>query len=162
MLEFRELLRVMDIPLKSEDEAWGLFQEVDANQDNMISFEELKDMMMRQTFNKLHHERYHKKETEKEKNKDGFLMLNRYSVALSLEEAECVRGVIHMMNGKDIIGGSDAAIGLRINASIFKRQKQKSENSHKRRKRKKLKKIEKKVNIVLNSKPIVFHFTLLP
>lgn len=61
MTEFREFLRVMDIPLKSEDEAWGLFQEVDANQDNMISFEELKDMMMRQTYNKLHHERYHNK-----------------------------------------------------------------------------------------------------
>ena len=58
MPEFREFLRVMDIPLKSEDEAYLLFQEVDQNQDGMISFDELKDMMMRQTFNKLHHERY--------------------------------------------------------------------------------------------------------
>ena len=58
MAEFREFLRVMDIPLKSEDEAYLLFQEVDQNQDGMISFDELKDMMMRQTFNKLHHERY--------------------------------------------------------------------------------------------------------
>jgi hypothetical protein len=42
-----------------------------------------------------------------------------------LEEAECVRGFIHMMHGKDLIAGSDASIGLRINASIHKQKKTK-------------------------------------
>ncbi len=58
MLEFREFCKVMDVPFKNEDEVWGLFQEVDLNNDNLVSFDELKNMMLKQTFNKLQHERY--------------------------------------------------------------------------------------------------------
>ena len=38
-----------------------------------------------------------------------------------------------MMHGKDILGGSDAAIGLRINASIFENKKKKKSKEKKRK-----------------------------
>lgn len=47
-----------------------------------------------------------------------FFDCSTYFVALSLEEAECVRGFMHMTAGRDLIAGADTAVGLRINASI--------------------------------------------
>lgn len=65
------------------------------------------------------------------------MISKRYTVALSLEEAECVRGFIHMMQGKDLIGGADAAIGLRINGSILTKNFTTIRNIEKRKEKEK-------------------------
>lgn len=39
---------------------------------------------------------------------------NRYYVALSLEEAESLRGVMHMRRNQMLIGGSQCAVALRF------------------------------------------------
>ena len=58
-----------------------------------------------------------------------------------------------MMHGKDILGGSDAAIGLRINASIFenkKKEKRKEKKRKEKKRKEKKRKEEKETNIVVD------------
>ncbi len=94
--EFCEFLKTLRIPVASEPAFRQLFQKVDNDKDMRISFEELKGMMLRQLYNELHQDRYY--------------------VAVSLEEAECIRGIIHAQNhaGQSVVPNIDLSIGLRI------------------------------------------------
>jgi Ca2+-binding EF-hand superfamily protein len=94
--EFREFLKTLDVPLPSEMYFQQLFQRTDTEKDGRISFEELKNMMLKQLYNELN--------------------LNRYYVAVSLEEAECIRGIMHaqIQAGLPLLPNSSLALGLRI------------------------------------------------
>lgn len=93
--DFRELLKTLDVPLT--DIGFNqLMAKVDLNRDGVISFEELKNMMLKEIYNEIHK--------------------NRHYVAVSLEEAESIRGIMHYQSqiNKPVVPNSDLAISLRM------------------------------------------------
>lgn len=94
--DFRELLNTMDVPLETEKQLAQLFNQVDSNHDGLISIENVKEMMMFETYNQMHS--------------------NRYFVAVSLDEAETIRGILHSkkLNNEPCVQGGTLEIGLHM------------------------------------------------
>jgi hypothetical protein len=101
--EFKELVYALDVDAEADGrhtpggaagELMALLQRADSNGNGLLEYQELQRMV---TF-ALHQK----------------LQAGRFFVALSLHEAESVRGIIHMRRGARIIDFSQAAIGLRV------------------------------------------------
>jgi Ca2+-binding EF-hand superfamily protein len=92
--EFAEFLNLLEVPISGAIEFEKLFSAVDLDHDGRISLLELESMLEKQTHNQV--------------------QSGRYFVALSLEEAEAIRGMMHKREGRALLPDSDAAIGLRL------------------------------------------------
>jgi Ca2+-binding EF-hand superfamily protein len=89
--EIKDLLRSLDVPDAQLDmEAWMQF--IDTNQDGRLDFQELRRMMVSGSFTKSEY--------------------GRCFVALSLAEAESLRGVVHQTRGRRVVPNSNAEFGL--------------------------------------------------
>jgi hypothetical protein len=94
--EFRQFLSALDVYLTSEADLAEYIRAVDWNGDG-IDLEDVKRMMRFQQYQRM--------------------QTGRYQVALTLHEAESVRGIMHMHTGSPILPLTSTAIALRVNAA---------------------------------------------
>jgi Ca2+-binding EF-hand superfamily protein len=94
--EFRAMLSALDVYLSSEDDLRDYIRLIDWGGDG-LDIEDAKRMMRFQQYMRMQQ--------------------GRYQVALTLHEAESIRGIMHMHLGGPIIPLSPTAIALRVNAS---------------------------------------------
>ena len=97
--ELREVLRALDVSVSDEEELMEYMQLFASPDTQMIGFEEWRSLMVYQTFAKV--------------------QARRYYVALSLEEAETVRGIIHSRDLQSIFGHPNTSIGLRVGSILL-------------------------------------------
>jgi hypothetical protein len=93
--EFRALLSALDVYLTSEQDLQEYIQQIDWNKDG-LDLEDVKRMMRFQQYMRMQQ--------------------GRYQVALTLHEAESIRGIMHMHTGGPILPLTPTAIALRVNA----------------------------------------------
>ena len=97
--ELREVLRALDVNVSDEEELMEYMHLFADPNTQMIGFEEWRSLMVYQTFAKV--------------------QARRYYVALSLEEAETVRGIIHSRDLQSIFGHPNTSIGLRVGSILL-------------------------------------------
>ena len=94
--EFRSLLSALDVYLTSEADLLEYMSLIDWGKDG-LDLEDIKRMMRFQQYMKMQQ--------------------GRYQVALTLHEAETIRGIMHMHTGGPLLPLTPTAIALRVNAS---------------------------------------------
>ena len=97
--ELREVLRALDVHVSDEEELMEYYQLFCHPQNQVIGYEEWRSLMVYQTFAKVQKRRYY--------------------VALSLEEAETVRGIIHSRDLHSIFGHPNTSVGLRVGSILL-------------------------------------------
>jgi Ca2+-binding EF-hand superfamily protein len=91
-LQLRELL---DLNMESIETFNGKLRELNLTDDNLLDFNRFKEILSTHNLHQVHK--------------------NRYYIAISLEEAQSLRALMHCKNGKDlcILSGSSCSIALR-------------------------------------------------
>jgi hypothetical protein len=90
--ELRVLLNTLDVQVENEDQLRRFMEAIDMDGDGLIGYEEMRYAMLQQTYNGM--------------------QSGRHYVALSLEEAETVRGIIHKTQGRPVVADGQVALGL--------------------------------------------------
>jgi len=98
--EVEEVLAAVDVDI-DEEEAKQLTTSMmaNANKDGTVSFDQLKDMLLKRMYQKI---------------QDG-----RYYVALSLAEAECLRAALHQQVGMSLFPGRDTIVAMRSGRTLI-------------------------------------------
>jgi Ca2+-binding EF-hand superfamily protein len=91
--EFKLVLHAMDVKLESEKDLLDRLEELGMVGNRAVPFEEFRLMVQNQAFHKIH--------------------FGRYYVALALDEAEGLRGLMHKRLRKALINNANVALGLR-------------------------------------------------
>eukprot|EP00463_Aulacantha_scolymantha_P000551 TRINITY_DN1332_c0_g1_i3.p1 TRINITY_DN1332_c0_g1~~TRINITY_DN1332_c0_g1_i3.p1 ORF type:complete len:328 (+),score=57.43 TRINITY_DN1332_c0_g1_i3:145-984(+) len=97
--ELKELLQALDVDIKDAAEMKEYFDLIDTNKNDRVEFDEIKSMMTRSKFAKP--------------------QLGRHYVALSLAEAESLRGVIHLTRRQQFIEGKPCSIALNAGSLLI-------------------------------------------